>query len=282
MFTKQKLAFPRARHSSAGKALQKAISSAERQGRLSLHSKNLPPPSNGADLCLPRVDLHLVEKHIAVAEAEPSSPLSVMVADDHPVVREGLVSLLSREPDMYVVAQACNGFEAIDKFVAHQPDVTLLDLRMPLMDGIDALRSICKKYPAARIIIITSHQNEEDVYRALRAGALGFILKDATPDELASCIRSVARREAWIPPQIGAMLARRVANRELTRRETDVLGLVAEGKSNKEIGVAFDISEATVKVHITHLLDKLGVSGRAEAINVAVKKGLVNLEAAAY
>jgi two-component system, NarL family, response regulator len=183
---------------------------------------------------------------------------------------------------MYIVAQACNGCEAVDKFVAHQPDVAVLDLRMPLMDGIGALMWIFKTHPAARIVIITSYQNEEDVYRALRAGALGFILKDSTPDELASCIRSVARRETWIPPQVGAMLARRVANRELTRRETDVLGLVAEGKSNKEIGVAFDISEATVKVHITHLLDKLGVSGRAEAINVAVKKGLVNLDAEAY
>jgi two-component system, NarL family, response regulator len=223
-----------------------------------------------------------VKEHIPVAEAEPSSRISVLVADDHPVVREGLVSLLSRQPDMYIVAQACNGREAIDKFVAHQPDVALLDLRMPLMDGVDAVMSICEKHPAARIIIITSYQNEEDVYRALRAGALGFILKDSTPDELASCIRSVARRETWIPPQVGAMLARRVAERELTRRETDVLGLVAEGKSNKEIGVAFDISEATVKVHITHLLDKLGVSGRAEAINVAVKKGLVRLDAAVY
>ncbi len=282
MSTKQKLAFPTSPHISAGKGLPNRIDVAERRVYSSLHSKTLPPRSKGADFCVPRPDLHLVETHIAVAEAEPLSRLSVLVADDHPVVREGLVSLLSREPDMYIVAQACNGREAIDKFVAHQPDVALLDLRMPLMNGIDAVMSICEKHPAARIIIITSYQNEEDVYRALRAGALGFILKDSTPEELASCIRSVARRETWIPPQVGAMLARRVANRELTQRETDVLRLVAEGKSNKEIGVAFDISEATVKVHITHLLNKLGVSGRAEAINVAVKKGLVNLDAAVY
>lgn len=282
MSTKQKIAYPTSRHIPAGKALRNGIDSAEKRVYSILHSKNCPHRSKGADLCVPRVGPHLVEQHTAVAEAEPSSRLSVLVADDHPVVREGLVSLLSREPDMYIVAQARNGSEAIDKFVAHQPDVALLDLRMPLMDGVDAVRSICEKHPAARIIIITSYQNEEDIYRALRAGALGFILKDSTPDELANCIRSVARRETWIPPQVGAMLARRVANRELTRRETDVLGLVAEGKSNKEIGVAFDISEATVKVHMTHLLDKLGVSGRAEAINVAVKKGLVNLDAAVY
>jgi two-component system NarL family response regulator len=281
MSTKQKIAFPTSRDIFPGKPPQNGNDSAATRVYSSLHSKNLSPRSKGAEVCVPRVDLHLAEEHIAVAEAEPSNRLSVLVADDHPVVREGLVSLLSRQPDMYIVAQACNGRDAIDKFVAHQPDVALLDLRMPLMDGVDAVMSICEKHPAARIIIITSYQNEEDVYRALRAGALGFILKDSTPEELATCIRSVARRETWIPPQVGAMLARRVAERELTRRETDVLGLVAEGKSNKEIGVAFDISEATVKVHMTHLLDKLGVSGRAEAINVAVKKGMVRLDAAA-
>jgi two-component system NarL family response regulator len=281
MSTKQKIAFPTSRDIFPGKPPQNGNDSAATRVYSSLHSKNLSPRSKGAEVCVPRVDLHLSEEHIAVAEAEPSNRLSVLVADDHPVVREGLVSLLSRQPDMYIVAQACNGRDAIDKFVAHQPDVALLDLRMPLMDGVDAVMSICEKHPAARIIIITSYQNEEDVYRALRAGALGFILKDSTPEELATCIRSVARRETWIPPQVGAMLARRVAERELTRRETDVLGLVAEGKSNKEIGVAFDISEATVKVHMTHLLDKLGVSGRAEAINVAVKKGMVRLDAAA-
>jgi two-component system NarL family response regulator len=281
MPTKQRIAFPTSRDISAAKPPQNRNDSAERRVYSSLHLKNLLPRPKGAEVCVPRVDLHLAEEHIAVAEAEPSSRVSVLVADDHPVVREGLVSLLSRQPDMYIVAQACNGREAIDKFVAHQPDVALLDLRMPLMDGVDAVMSICEKHPAARIIIITSYQNEQDVYRALRGGALGFILKDSTPDELATCVRSVARWETWIPPQVGAMLARRVAERELTRREADVLGLVAEGKSNKEIGVAFDISEATVKVHITHLLDKLGVSGRAEAINVAVKKGLVRLDAAA-
>jgi two-component system NarL family response regulator len=281
MPTKQKIAFPTSREIFRGKPPQNGNDSAARRLYSSLHSTNLLPRTKGAEVCVPRVDLHVAGEHTAVVKVEPSSRLSVLVADDHPVVREGLVSLLSRQPDMYIVAQACNGCEAIDKFVAHQPDVALVDLRMPLMDGVDAVMSICEKHPAARIIIITSYQNEEAVYRALRAGALGFILKDSTPDELATCVRSVARGETWIPPQVGAMLARRVTERELTRRETDVLGLVAEGKSNKEIGVAFDITEATVKVHMTHLLDKLGVSGRAEAINVAVKKGLVRLDAAA-
>jgi DNA-binding NarL/FixJ family response regulator len=207
-----------------------------------------------------------------------SKILKVLVADDHPVVREGLVSLIDRQPAMQVVGRASNGREAVEKFMTQRPDVTLLDLRMPIMDGIESVMSICEKDPSARVAIITSYQNEEDIYRALRAGALGFILKNATPDELAACLLAVSVGNTWIPPQVGAMLAKRVAERELTRRETGVMQLVAEGKSNKEIGVAFDISEATVKVHMTHILEKLKVTGRTEAINVAAKKGLVRLD----
>ena len=203
---------------------------------------------------------------------------SVLIADDHPVVREGLVTLIERQPDMRVVAQASNGREALEQFLAHRPDVTLLDVRMSLMDGIDTLTSIREKDPLARVAIITSYQSEEDIYRALRAGAQGYILKDAEPGELAQCIRAVACGRTWIPAQVGAKLAKRVADQELTPRETDVLDLVAAGKSNKEIGVAFGISEATVKVHMTHLLEKLKVGGRTEAINVAVKRGLVRLD----
>jgi two-component system NarL family response regulator len=203
-----------------------------------------------------------------------------LVADDHPVVREGLATLIDRQPDLHVVAEASNGREAVEKFFTYHPDVALVDLRMPVMDGIEAVMSICERDPIARVSIITSYQNEEDVYHALRAGALGFILKDATPDELARCIRAVARRETWIPPQVGAMLAKRVTDRELTRRETEVLRMVVAGKSNKEIGVALDISEATVKVHMTHILEKLKVTGRTEAINVAMRRGLVRLDTA--
>jgi two-component system NarL family response regulator len=207
--------------------------------------------------------------------------LRVLVADDHPVVREGLVSLIRRHPDMQVVAQASNGREAVEQFLNHRPDVALLDLRMPVVDGITALISICEKEPSARIAIISSYQLEEDIYRALRAGALGYILKDASQEQLAECLHSVAEGRTWVPPQIGAKLARRVADQELTRREVQVLSAVAAGKSNKEIGAAFKISEATVKVHMTHLLEKLKVTGRTEAINVAVKRGLVHLDLAA-
>jgi two-component system NarL family response regulator len=212
-------------------------------------------------------------------EPEIAKSLTILIADDHPVVREGLVSLISREPDLQVIAQARDGREALEQFLVHHPDVVLLDMRMPVMDGIGTLMAICGKVPAARVCMVTSYQNEEDVYRALRAGAQGFVLKEASGIELVECIRTVAAGSTWVPPRVGAMLAKRVSERELTRRETDVLQLIAKGKSNKEIGVAFDISEATVKVHVTHILEKLKVTGRTEAINVGVKKGLIRLEA---
>jgi DNA-binding NarL/FixJ family response regulator len=231
-----------------------------------------------------RPRIHAVEsaqENAVNSNQQPSRVLTILVADDHPVVREGLVSLISREPDLRVVAEASNGREAAEQFFRHRPDVTLLDLRMSGVDGMSALISICDKEPNAHIAIITSYQLEEDIYRALRAGALGYMLKDVTSEQLRECIHTVAEGRTWVPPQIGAKLARRVADQELTARETQVLNAVAAGKSNKEIGAAFNISEATVKVHMTHILEKLRVTGRAEAINVAVKRGLVHLDLAA-
>ena len=188
--------------------------------------------------------------------------LTVLVADNHPVVREGLVALISRRSDMQVIAEASNGHEAVETFFAQRPDIALLDLRMPILDGIDAARSICEKDPTARIVII----------------AQGYILKDAMVDQLVECIHAVGDGKTWIPAEVGAKLARRIADRELTRRETEVLRAVAAGKSNKEIGSSLDISEGTVKVHMTHILEKLKVTGRTEAINVAVKRGLVRID----
>jgi len=201
--------------------------------------------------------------------------LRVMVADDHPMVREGLRSAINRGPDMQIVAEAANGREAVDKYFAEKPDVALLDLRMPVMNGIETLAAICQKDPGARLVIVTTYEDEEDIYRALRAGAQGYILKNVAVSELIECIRAVAKGGTWIPPAVGAKLANRIADRELTPREMEVLQAVALGKSNKEIGVAFNISEATVKVHVTHILEKLKVTGRTEAVNAAVKRGLV-------
>ena len=214
-------------------------------------------------------------------DARSSNSCTLLVADDHPVVLEGLVALINRHSDMQVVAQAHNGREAVEAFFAHRPDVALLDLRMPVMDGVEAIASICEKQPAARLIIVTIYHSEEDIYRALRAGAQGILLKDAPAEEIVQCIHAVAQGKTWIPPEVGAKLARRITVRELTPREKEVMHAVAKGKSNKEIGVALDISEATVKVHVTHILEKLQASGRTEAIGVAVNRGLVRMDAVA-
>jgi two-component system NarL family response regulator len=208
---------------------------------------------------------------------QDTNRLRILIADDHPVVREGLASIIGRQPDMQVVAQARNGGEALQRFLAESPDLCLLDLRMPGIDGIEAIGAILAERPSARVIILTSFETQEDIYRAVQAGAKGYFLKDSPPEELIDCIRAVAAGGTWIPPAVGAKLAKRVTDQELTNREKEVLQALATGKSNKEIGVAYNISEATVKVHVTHILEKLKVGGRTEAINQAVKRGLVQM-----
>jgi two-component system NarL family response regulator len=202
----------------------------------------------------------------------------VLIADEHPIVREGLIAVINRASDMQVVAEASNGDEAAEKYLELAPDVALLELRLPNMDGVETVTSICAKAPAARLVVFTACQGEEDIYRALRAGAYGYIFKNTSLDELLECIRAVAHGKRWIPPPVAAQLGKRVADRGLTLRETDVLRAVAIGKSNKQIGTTLDISEATVKVHVTHILEKLHAAGRTEAINVAVRRGLVRMD----
>jgi len=203
---------------------------------------------------------------------------TVLIADDHPVVREGLATLINRRSDMRVVAEAADGREAVEKFLAHSPDIALLELRLPIMDGVEVVMSICEKMPAARLVIFTTCKGEEDIYRAVKAGAFGYVLKDTPLNEVVECIRAVARGTRWIPPGVAAMLGKRVADRALTARELEVIRALTSGKSNKEIGTLLDISEATVKVHITHILEKLKVTGRTEAINVAMRRGLVHMD----
>jgi len=209
---------------------------------------------------------------------ENSVPITVLIADDHSLVREGIAAVINRQQDMQVIAEASNGHEAVERFLATLPDIGLLDLRMPMADGIDAIRTIRREVPGARLFVLTSYETEEDIYRALRAGAQGYLFKCCTKVELLECIRAVCCGRSWIPPDVGAKLAKRVVAPDLTRRENDVLGALSIGKSNKEIGTLFDISEATVKVHMTHILEKLHVSSRTEAINVAAGRGLVRLE----
>ena len=201
--------------------------------------------------------------------------IRILIADDHPVVREGLAASLNRVPDMTVVCEAATGADAVELFVKHLPDVALLDLRMPRMDGVEAVSAICEQFAGARIIVLTTYEDDEDVYRALRAGARAYLLKDTRLEDLIDCIRIVHEGKNYIPPAIGAKLADRMKEPELSSREIDVLRLMADGKSNKEIAGSLFVSEGTVKGHVNHILSKLGANGRTEATRIAMKRGLV-------
>ncbi len=205
-------------------------------------------------------------------------PYRILVADEHPIVREGLAALINRRSDMVVIAEASSGQDAVDQFIAQSPDLAILELKLPLMDGIETVKSICAKNPSARLVVFTTCVGEEDIYRALRAGAFGYLLKSTSLPELIECILAVAQGKRWIPPSVAAQLGKRVQNRGLTPRETQVMRALTTGMCNKEIGSALDISESTVKVHVTHILEKLNATGRTEAINVALKRGLVHMD----
>jgi DNA-binding NarL/FixJ family response regulator len=206
-----------------------------------------------------------------------SNIIRVLVADDHPVVAQGLVALLECEADITVVGQAYDGCQAVELFHQHQPDVTLMDLRMPQMDGVAAITAICTLVDDARIIVLTTYDSDEDIYRGLRAGAKGYLLKDAEPDELLVAIRTVHSGKKYIPPDIGAKLAERMSNPQLSDRELEVVHLMVAGNSTQEISAALSIAESTVKFHVNNILSKLGVSDRTQAIVVALKRGIVSI-----
>jgi two-component system, NarL family, response regulator len=204
-------------------------------------------------------------------------PIHVLVVDDHPVVRQGLVAMLEEVPDILVVGQVGNGREAIAVCRQQQPDVTLMDLRMPELDGVAAITAICAEFPAARIIVLTTYDGDEDIYQGLRAGAKGYLLKDAEPEELLSAIRAVYKGQKHIPPHVGAKLLERMASSELSDRELEVLQLITTGKSTQAVSKALNITERTVNFHINHILSKLGVEDRTQAVIVALRRGIVNL-----
>ena len=203
--------------------------------------------------------------------------IRVLVVDDHPVVRQGLVTMLEEATDILVVGQAANGHEALAVFRQQQPDVTLMDLRMPQMDGVAAITAICAEFPAARIIVLTTYSGDEDIYQGLRAGAKGYVLKDAEPQELLDAIRGVHKGQKHIPPQVGAKLLERMTSPELSDRELEVLQLITTGKSTQAISKALHITERTVNFHINHILSKLGVEDRTQAVIVALRRGIVSL-----
>jgi two-component system NarL family response regulator len=202
----------------------------------------------------------------------------VLVVDDHALVRRGVVNIISHEPDLRVVAEASNGAEAVEAYARHHPDVTLLDLRMPVMEGVEAVRQIRALDPNARVIVLTTYDTDEDITRALKAGAKAYVLKDITADDLIACIHDVLAGKTYLAPAAAARLAEGMAHVQVTPRELSALRLMADGKSNKEIANTLAISERTVKTHLGHLFEKLGVTSRTEAIKVASRRGLVRME----
>jgi two-component system, NarL family, response regulator len=206
-----------------------------------------------------------------------STPIRVLIADDHSIVRQGLATIINRDPEMTVIAQAEDGQQAIDLFRKHQPDVTLMDLRMPQVTGVEAIRAICAEVKTARIIVLTTYDGDEDIYTGLHSGAQGYLLKDTKPNELLNAIRTIHRGQQYIPPDVGAKLVQRLSNPELSDRELEVLGLMAQGRSNANIATALTITENTVKTHVNRILSKLGVNDRTQAVIIAVKRGIVSL-----
>lgn len=203
--------------------------------------------------------------------------IRVLIADDHPIWGQALTTFLQCEPDIKVVAQAQDGREALEFFHQHQPDVTLMDLRMPNMEGADAIAAICAKFKRARIIVLTTYDGDEDIYRGLRSGAKGYLLKGAKPSELMQAIRTVYQGKKYIPPNVAAKLAERMVSEELSDRELEVLRLMAKGKSNQQIATTLNIVESTVRFHANNIFSKLNVSDRTQAVIVAVNRGIVRL-----
>jgi two-component system NarL family response regulator len=208
----------------------------------------------------------------------PPNPIRLLIADDHLVVRMGLRSMIDTQPDMVVVAEAANGREAIELFRQHKPDVTLMDLRMPVVGGVEATVAIREEFPDARVIVLTTYDGDENIYRALRAGAMAYLLKDIPRDEFLNDVRAVHDGQYCIPPAVAARLAQRMPYSELSSRELEVLQLVVQGMSNKEIAAALTISESTVKNHVNGILGKLRVNDRTQAATVALRRGIVILD----
>jgi two-component system NarL family response regulator len=210
--------------------------------------------------------------------AGPPAPARVLLVDDHALLRMGVANIINHEPDLRVVAEAGDGLAAIAAYEKHRPDVTLLDLRMPMMEGVEVVRQIRERDPRALVIVLTTYDTDDEIARALKAGAKAYVLKDISADALVNCIRDVLAGKSYLAPAAAAKLAEGVTRVQLTPREMAALRLVADGKANKEIATALDISERTVKTHLAHLFEKLGATSRTEAVKVATRRGLVRLD----
>jgi two-component system NarL family response regulator len=210
--------------------------------------------------------------------ANDSTRISVLTADDHPVVRAGIAAMLANEPDLVVVAQATNGEEAVALFEAHRPDVALIDLRMPRLDGVGAIQAIRAIDPGARLVALTTYEGDADIHRALSAGACGYLLKDALVAELVDAVRAAAAGKRVIPPAVATRLAEFTPRDDLSAREREVLLYVARGLSNKEIARAIGRSAETVKAHLDSIYQKLGARDRTQAVTLALQRGIIHLD----
>jgi len=206
-----------------------------------------------------------------------SAHIRILCVDDHPLVHEGIATVIRNQPDMTLIAEAFNGRDALQKFREHRPDVTLLDLRLPDMSGIDTMIAIRNEFPEARAIILTTFEGDAEIHRSLAAGARAYVLKSMPPKELVEVIRKVHAGKKPIAPQIAAQLAEHYGDEALTQREIDVLRQIAGGNRNRDIAEKLFISEETVKVHIKHLMEKLGASDRTQAVAIGVRRGIIQL-----
>jgi DNA-binding NarL/FixJ family response regulator len=203
--------------------------------------------------------------------------IRILVADDHSLIRMGLVSLVNTEPDITVVAEAADGQQAVDLFAKHNPDLVLMDLRMPVKNGIEATVEIRKKSPTARVLMLTTFDGDEDIHQALQAGAQGYVLKGSTGENLIPALRALVAGQRWIPPEVAKRLAARRGYEELTPREVEVLQQLAKGLANKEIADVLNISENTTKGHLKNIIGKLRVADRTEAVTAALQRGIIHL-----
>jgi DNA-binding NarL/FixJ family response regulator len=206
-----------------------------------------------------------------------SASISILTVDDHPLLREGVSAMIKSQSDMQLVAVANNGHDGLEQFRQHRPDITLMDLRLPDMSGIDALKAIRAEFPDARIIILTTFEGDVEIQRALEAGARGYLLKSMPPKELLDGIRQVHAGKKRIPPEIVAHLAEHLSDETLSLREVEVLQQIAGGNRNRDIAERLFISEETVKVHVKHIMEKLGASDRTEAVAIGIRRGIIQL-----